>query len=136
MRRWAQSPRSLRREARSVDRRLREARMFARAMASKHHPIVAHIVPIRRCNLACTCCNEFEAVSAPAPLAEMHRRIDRLAVLGTTIITIIGGEPARRERNPQYRPPVLLHALTWMFLDGPASRALGKLALRFFKVRS
>ncbi len=67
--------------------------MFARAMASKHHPILAHIVPIRRCNLACTYCNEFDAVSAPVPLPEMLRRVDRLAELGTTIITISGGEP-------------------------------------------
>ena len=67
--------------------------MFARAMASKHHPILAQIVPIRRCNLACAYCNEFDAVSAPVPLPEMLRRIDRLADLGTTIITISGGEP-------------------------------------------
>jgi MoaA/NifB/PqqE/SkfB family radical SAM enzyme len=76
-----------------VDRRLREARMFARAMASTNHPIVAHIVPIRRCNLACTYCNEFDAVSAPVPVGEMLARVDQLAALGTTIITISGGEP-------------------------------------------
>jgi MoaA/NifB/PqqE/SkfB family radical SAM enzyme len=78
---------------RSASRRLREARMFARAMHSQHHPILAQIVPIRRCNLACTYCNEFDAVSAPVPLPEMLRRIDRLADFGTTIITISGGEP-------------------------------------------
>jgi len=83
----------MRRRLRAVDRRLREARMFARAMASKHHPIVAQIVPIRRCNLACSYCNEFDAVSAPVPLAEMVKRVDKLADLGTTVITISGGEP-------------------------------------------
>jgi MoaA/NifB/PqqE/SkfB family radical SAM enzyme len=93
MLRWSEFSRSLRRRARSIDRRLRESRMFARAMASKHHPILAHIVPIRRCNLACAYCNEFDAVSAPVPVAEMLRRIDLLADLGTTIITISGGEP-------------------------------------------
>jgi MoaA/NifB/PqqE/SkfB family radical SAM enzyme len=67
--------------------------MFARAMVSKHHPIVAHVVPIRRCNLACTYCNEFDAVSAPVPVAVMLDRVDRLAALGTTVITISGGEP-------------------------------------------
>ncbi|HEV2444918.1 MAG TPA: radical SAM protein [Candidatus Sulfopaludibacter sp.] len=67
--------------------------MFARAMHSPHHPIVAQIVPIRRCNLACTYCNEFDAGSSPVPLAEVLRRIDLLAALGTTIITISGGEP-------------------------------------------
>ena len=85
--------RSVRRRVRSVDRRLREARMFARAMASKNHPILAQIVPIRRCNLACTYCNEFDAVSAPVPLQEMLHRVDLLAALGTTIVTISGGEP-------------------------------------------
>jgi MoaA/NifB/PqqE/SkfB family radical SAM enzyme len=78
---------------RSVHRRLREASMFARAMASKNHPILAQIVPIRRCNLACAYCNEFDAVSAPVPLATMLQRIDHLAALGTTVITISGGEP-------------------------------------------
>lgn len=81
------------RRLRAAARRLREARMFARAMHSRHHPIVAQIVPIRRCNLACTYCNEFDAVSAPVPIAEMLRRVDLLADLGTTIITISGGEP-------------------------------------------
>lgn len=89
----AQVAHALGRRLKSVSRRLREARMFARAMASKHHPIVAHIVPTRRCNLACTYCNEFDAVSQPIPLAEMLRRVDQLAALGTTIITISGGEP-------------------------------------------
>jgi MoaA/NifB/PqqE/SkfB family radical SAM enzyme len=93
MLRWSEFSRSLQRRARSIDRRLRESRMFARAMASKNHPILAQIVPIRRCNLACAYCNEFDAVSAPVPLAEMLRRIDLLADLGTTIITISGGEP-------------------------------------------
>jgi MoaA/NifB/PqqE/SkfB family radical SAM enzyme len=93
MLRWGELTRSLRRTARSIGRRQREARMFARAMASKHHPILAQIVPIRRCNLACAYCNEFDAVSAPVPLAEMLRRVDLLAGLCTTIITISGGEP-------------------------------------------
>ena len=93
MRHWGESGRPLRRRLLSAIRRLREARMFAQAMASTHHPIVAHIVPVRRCNLACTYCNEFDAVSPPVPLAEMLARVDRLAALGTTIITISGGEP-------------------------------------------
>jgi MoaA/NifB/PqqE/SkfB family radical SAM enzyme len=76
-----------------VERRLREARMFARAMHSKHHPILAQMVPIRRCNLACRYCNEFDAVSPPVPLTEMLRRIDLLSDLGATIITLSGGEP-------------------------------------------
>jgi MoaA/NifB/PqqE/SkfB family radical SAM enzyme len=83
----------VKRRAFAVSRRLREARMFAQAMRSARHPILAHIVPVRRCNLACTYCNEFDDFSPPVPLGEMLRRVDRLAELGTTIITISGGEP-------------------------------------------
>jgi len=67
--------------------------MFVRAMASASHPILAQIIPIRRCNLACTYCNEFDRHSPPVPTAEMLRRIDKLGELGTSIITFSGGEP-------------------------------------------
>jgi MoaA/NifB/PqqE/SkfB family radical SAM enzyme len=78
---------------RRLDRRVRETRMFVRAMHSASHPILAQIVPIRRCNLDCTYCNEYDKTSAPVPLETMLGRIDRLADLGTTIITLSGGEP-------------------------------------------
>lgn len=78
---------------RGIDRKLRETRMFVRAMQSSSHPILAQIVPIRRCNLDCAYCNEYDRTSAPVPLEIMLRRIDRLADLGTTIITLSGGEP-------------------------------------------
>ena len=74
-------------------RRVRETRMFVRAMASAAHPVVAQIVPIRRCNLACTYCNEYDKHSPPVPTDEMLRRIDKLAELGTSIVTFSGGEP-------------------------------------------
>src|SRR5262249_23286371 len=81
------------RKLRAVPRRVREARMFAQAMRSAQHPILAHIIPTRRCNLACAYCKQFDTVSQPVATAEMRRRVDRLAALGTTIITISGGEP-------------------------------------------
>ncbi|HEX4749297.1 MAG TPA: radical SAM protein [Bryobacteraceae bacterium] len=74
-------------------RRWREARMFVRAMAEKSHPILAQIIPIRRCNLACTYCNEYDKDSPPVPTDVMLRRIDKLGELGTSIITFSGGEP-------------------------------------------
>ncbi len=83
----------LRTKARAVNRRRREVKMFARAMQHRTQPIVAQIVPIRRCNLACTYCNEFDHSSDPVPLPEMLARIDRLAALGVSVITISGGEP-------------------------------------------
>lgn len=72
---------------------MRQARMVARALQSKHHPVLAHIIPMRRCNLSCAYCNEYDKVSAPVSTQEMLRRIDLLARLGTQIITISGGEP-------------------------------------------
>jgi MoaA/NifB/PqqE/SkfB family radical SAM enzyme len=63
------------------------------AFADRHHPVLAHIVPMRRCNLACRYCNEYDAVSAPVPLPTMLERLDRLADLGTAMITVSGGEP-------------------------------------------
>jgi MoaA/NifB/PqqE/SkfB family radical SAM enzyme len=67
--------------------------MFASAMASQDHPLLAQVIPIRRCNLACTYCNEFDKTSEPVPLREMYARIDKLGELRTGIITFSGGEP-------------------------------------------
>jgi MoaA/NifB/PqqE/SkfB family radical SAM enzyme len=84
---------SILRRLRSYQRRIRQARMVARAIKSKHHPILAHIIPMRRCNLSCAYCNEYDKVSDPVPTAEMLRRVEILARMGTGIITISGGEP-------------------------------------------
>ena len=54
---------------------------------------MAHIIPIRRCNLSCTYCNEYDDVSKPVPVDQMVARIHKLADLGTGIITLSGGEP-------------------------------------------
>ena len=77
----------------SLYRRFRELRMIAKGLLSTDHPILAHIIPVRRCNLSCAYCNEYDKHSEPVPSGTMFQRIDRLAGLGTTIITISGGEP-------------------------------------------
>ena len=84
---------TLRRNAKALHRNLRGAKMVANALASTDHPLLAHIIPMRRCNLACTYCNEFDDFSKPVPIEEMYRRIDKLGVLGTSVVTISGGEP-------------------------------------------
>ena len=76
-----------------VKRKFREAAFIARALASTNHVVLAHIIPMRRCNLACGYCNEYDQTSKPVPLEVMKRRIDKLADLGTSVITISGGEP-------------------------------------------
>ncbi|MBI3668289.1 MAG: radical SAM protein [Acidobacteria bacterium] len=83
----------IRRALRFAHTRVREWRMIAKGLLSTRHPLLAHIIPTRRCNLSCTYCNEFDDHSKPVPLAEMYKRIDRLAAMGTAIITISGGEP-------------------------------------------
>jgi MoaA/NifB/PqqE/SkfB family radical SAM enzyme len=67
--------------------------MIAKGLVSTDHPVQAQIIPMRRCNLACTYCSEYDDFSDPVPLAEMHVRVDKLAELGTTLIVISGGEP-------------------------------------------
>ena len=71
----------------------REFKFVTRAILSTKHPVLAHIIPIRRCNLACTYCNEYDDHSKPVPTDVMWRRTDRLADLGTSAIIISGGEP-------------------------------------------
>lgn len=83
----------LRRKWVTLRRRLREARTVVKGLASSRHPILVHLIPIRRCNLSCTYCNEFDDVSPPVLLETMFQRIDRLAALGASIITLSGGEP-------------------------------------------
>jgi MoaA/NifB/PqqE/SkfB family radical SAM enzyme len=87
------NPKNVARRWRAVTRKLRELGSIGWALADTGHPYMAHIVPMRRCNLACTYCNEFDDVSDPVPIAEMERRIDELGRLGTSVITISGGEP-------------------------------------------
>jgi MoaA/NifB/PqqE/SkfB family radical SAM enzyme len=82
-----------RRRLRFYRTRARELRAIAKALISTGHPFLAHIVPMRRCNLDCTYCNEFDDTSKPVALDEMKRRLDTLADMGTSVITISGGEP-------------------------------------------
>jgi len=83
----------IRRRFLAAHRKVREWRMILKGLASTRHPLLVHLIPIRRCNLSCTYCNEFDDHSDPVPISEMFRRIDRLGKLGTAIITISGGEP-------------------------------------------
>src|SRR5229473_760444 len=82
-----------RKRLRFVRTRMRELRMITKALVSTKHPVLVHIIPMRQCNLACAYCNEYDDVSKPVPLEEMKRRLDILAGMGTSIITISGGEP-------------------------------------------
>ena len=83
----------VRRTLRFVRSRVREVWKLTKAVVSAKHPILVHIIPMRRCNLDCGYCNEYDDVSKPVPLEEMKTRLDLLAKMGTSMITISGGEP-------------------------------------------
>src|SRR6516164_1414028 len=87
-----------RRRVVAYKRRARELAMVAKGVASTDHPIMLHIIPIRRCNLSCTYCNEYDDFSQPVPLDALKNRIDHLVQLGTSIVTLSGGEPLLHPR--------------------------------------
>ena len=76
-----------------LHRALREARMIVKALADKDHPVLAHLIPTRRCNIACAYCNEYDNFSRPVPIDDLRRRTDLLADLGVSCVTLSGGEP-------------------------------------------
>src|ERR1700757_3439905 len=82
-----------RRRLRFTRTRVRELLGVVKGLVSTRHPLIVHIIPVRRCNLACTYCNEFDDFSKPVDVAEMFRRVDHLADMGTAVVTISGGEP-------------------------------------------
>ena len=84
---------ALRRRLKSVERDVHGLWQILKALVSTDHPLLAHLIPMRRCNLACTYCNEFDNFSEPVPADRMLRRVDLLGDLGTSVITISGGEP-------------------------------------------
>src|ERR1035437_969771 len=84
---------ALRRKLKAIERDAHGLWQILKAVVSTDHPLLAHLIPIRRCNLSCTYCNEFDDFSKPVPLEEMYRRIDRLGELGTSVISFSGGEP-------------------------------------------
>jgi len=83
----------LRRSVKSVSRTFRGIGKVIGALTSTDHPLLAHIIPIRRCNLACEYCNEYDDFSKPVPTEVMFQRVDKLAALRTSVVTISGGEP-------------------------------------------
>jgi MoaA/NifB/PqqE/SkfB family radical SAM enzyme len=86
-------PLQIRRTWKRAHRRMRELGMIAHGLLSTDHPVLAHVIPMRRCNLSCGYCNEYDDSSKPVPTEIIRQRLDRLADLGTSIITISGGEP-------------------------------------------
>jgi len=76
-----------------ANRKVRSLREFVRGLADTAHPLLVHIIPIRRCNIDCAYCNEYDKTSPPVPLDTMYRRVERLAMLGSSVVALSGGEP-------------------------------------------
>jgi len=64
-----------------------------RAALRPSTPVLVQMVVTRRCNLACGYCNEYDDVSSPVETERLLRQIDRVAELGTVVLTLTGGEP-------------------------------------------
>jgi len=77
----------------TASRKVRSLREFVRGLADQAHPLLVQIIPIRRCNIDCGYCNEYDKISAPVPTDVMNRRIDKLKALGTSVVAFSGGEP-------------------------------------------
>ena len=109
-------------------------------MASTDHPILAQVVPIRRCNLSCTYCNEFDKTSQPVPVSVMLQRIDWLGDLGTSIITFSGGEPTLHPdldiliRRVRSRHAICTLITNGYFLTPDRIRALNRAGLDYLQI--
>jgi MoaA/NifB/PqqE/SkfB family radical SAM enzyme len=67
----------------------------------RYSPFLAHVVIIRRCNLSCGYCSEYDKVSAPIPVEVLEKRLRKLRSLGTFGISLTGGEPTLHPSLPQ-----------------------------------
>ena len=109
----------VRRNVLAAQRRAREYRMLLDGIRSTSHPVLAHIIPTRRCNLSCTYCNEYDDFSKQIPTQEMKRRIDHLGRLGTSIISFSGGEPLLHDELDELIRHIRSHgALAGMITNG------------------
>jgi len=58
----------------------------------QYSPFFTQLVVIRKCNLACTYCNEFDKTSDPVPLEILKERLRKLKDLGAFSVCFTGGE--------------------------------------------
>ena len=59
----------------------------------QYSPLFTQVVIIRKCNLSCTYCNEFDKTSDPVPTETLKALFRKLKELGTFAVNITGGEP-------------------------------------------
>jgi MoaA/NifB/PqqE/SkfB family radical SAM enzyme len=67
----------------------------------RYSPFLAQLVIIRRCNLSCSYCSEFDKVSNPIPTEVLQERLRKLKSLGTFGVSLTGGEPTLHPQLPE-----------------------------------
>lgn len=67
----------------------------------RYAPWFTQLVIIRKCNLSCTYCNEFDKDSQPVPLPLLKARAKKLKELGAFAINLTGGEPTMHPDLPE-----------------------------------
>ena len=67
----------------------------------RYSPWFTQLVVIRRCNLSCAYCNEFDSSSNPVPLETLKARARKLKELGAYSINLTGGEPTMHPDLPE-----------------------------------
>ena len=66
-----------------------------------YSPFLAQMVVIRRCNLSCGYCSEYDKTSDPVPVETLEERVRKLKELGTFGISLTGGEPTMHPELPR-----------------------------------
>ncbi len=67
----------------------------------RYSPFLVQMVVIRRCNLSCGYCSEFDKTSEPVPFEILEERLEKLKALGTFGISLTGGEPTLHPHLPR-----------------------------------
>lgn len=67
----------------------------------RYSPLLVQMVVIRRCNLSCGYCSEYDKTSDPVPIELLENRLRKLKELGTFGISLTGGEPTLHPDLPR-----------------------------------
>ena len=67
----------------------------------RYSPFLTQMVVIRRCNLSCGYCSEYDKTSDPVPVQVLEDRLRKLKELGTFGISLTGGEPTMHPELPR-----------------------------------
>lgn len=118
----------------------RNATRVGKAFVSHRHPFLAQIVPMRRCNLSCMYCNEFDKTSGPVPISQVNSWIEKLADLGTAHVTISGGEPMLHPNLDQIISQIRKHNMiaglitNGSYIDPDRIDCLNRAGLEFMQI--